>query len=106
MPLVTSEAMLLSAQRAVTRCAFNVENMEMAQAVISAAEELEAPVMVQTTPSTVRYGSLALYRANVAALAQRGKGAGGHASGPRKQLRSGRPSFAGGIYLYYDRRFP
>lgn len=74
MPLVTSEAMLLSAQKGGYAIgAFNVENMEMAQAVISAAEELEAPVMVQTTPSTVKYGGLALYRANVAVLAQKAK---------------------------------
>lgn len=74
MPLVTSEAMLLSAQKGGYAVgAFNVENMEMAQAVIAAAEELEAPVMVQTTPSTVKYGGLALYRANVAALARRAK---------------------------------
>ncbi len=74
MPLVTSEAMLLSAQKGGYAVgAFNVENMEMAQAVIAAAEELEAPVMVQTTPSTVKYGGLALYRANAAALARRAK---------------------------------
>ena len=74
MPLVTSEAMLLAAQKGGYAVgAFNVENMEMAQAVIAAAEELQAPVMIQTTPSTVRYGSLALYRANVAALAKAAK---------------------------------
>lgn len=51
--------------------AFNVENMEMVQAVVAAAEELRAPVMIQTTPGTVRYGSLALYAANVRAAAER-----------------------------------
>ena len=66
--------MLLAAQKGGYAVgAFNVENMEMAQAVIAAAEELQAPVMIQTTPSTVRYGSLALYRANVAALAKAAK---------------------------------
>lgn len=50
--------------------AFNVENMEMAQAIIGAAEELHAPVILQTTPSTVRYAGTALYLANVAALAK------------------------------------
>ena len=35
--------------------AFNVENMEMVKAVIAAAEELKAPVMLQTTPSTDVY---------------------------------------------------
>jgi tagatose 1,6-diphosphate aldolase GatY/KbaY len=50
--------------------AFNVENMEMAQAVVSAAEELGAPVILQTTPSTLRYGNLRLYRAIAGAVAE------------------------------------
>ena len=72
MPLTTSEKMLLDAQRGGYAVgAFNVENMEMAQAVIDAAEELHAPVMVQTTPGTVRYAGLDLYFANIAALAKK-----------------------------------
>lgn len=54
MALVTSREMLLDAQKhhyAVG--AFNVENMEMAQAVVAAAEELQTPVMIQTTPGTL-----------------------------------------------------
>ena len=59
MPLVTSEQMLLDAQKGGYAVgAFNVENMEMLKAVVAAAEELRAPVMLQTTPSTVRYGTL------------------------------------------------
>lgn len=70
MPLVTSEKMLLDAQAGGYAVgAFNVENMEMVRAVISAAEELNAPVMLQTTPSTVKYGTLAVYAAIVAAEA-------------------------------------
>lgn len=70
MPLVTSEAMLLKAQAGGYAVgAFNVENMEMVQAVIAAAEETHAPVILQTTPSTVKYASLALYYANAAAEA-------------------------------------
>ena len=62
MPLVTSEQMLLDAQKGGYAVgAFNVENMEMVKAVIAAAEELHAPVMLQTTPSTVKYGSLDTY---------------------------------------------
>lgn len=72
MPLATTKEMLLQAQaHGYAVGAFNVEDMEMAQAVIEAAEELKAPVIVQTTPSTVRYAGLSLYRANVAALAQK-----------------------------------
>lgn len=53
--------------------AFNIENMEMAQVVIETAERLNSPVIIQTTPSTVRYGSLELYYANVFALANKVK---------------------------------
>jgi tagatose 1,6-diphosphate aldolase GatY/KbaY len=51
--------------------AFNVENMEMVKAVIEAASELGAPVILQTTPSTVKYGKLDMYYAMVAAEARR-----------------------------------
>ena len=51
--------------------AFNVENMEMVKAVIAAAEELKAPVMLQTTPSTIKYGKLDTYAAIVKAEAER-----------------------------------
>lgn len=72
MPLVTSENMLLKAQKGGYAVgAFNVENMEMVKAVIGAAEELHAPVMLQTTPSTVKYGSLKTYQAMVAVEASK-----------------------------------
>ena len=72
MPLATTEEMLKRAQKGGYAVgAFNVENMEMAQAVIQAAVEMRAPVMIQTTPSTVKYAGLDLYYANVAALAKK-----------------------------------
>ncbi|MDO4633645.1 MAG: class II fructose-bisphosphate aldolase [Eubacteriales bacterium] len=72
MPLVTSEAMLKDAQkRGYAVGAFNCENMEMVKAIIGAAEELNAPVMLQTTPSTIKYGSLETYAAIVAAEAKK-----------------------------------
>lgn len=74
MPLVTSEKMLLDAKKGGYAVgAFNVENMEMVKAVIAAAEELNAPVMLQTTPSTVKYASLDMYAAMVAAEAKKAK---------------------------------
>lgn len=74
MALVTSEKMLIDArQGGYAVGAFNVENMEMVKAVIAAAEELEAPVMLQTTPSTVKYGTLEMYYAMVAAEAKKAK---------------------------------
>ena len=70
MPLVTSKEMLLKAQKGGYAVgAFNAENMEMVKAIIQAAEELKAPVMIQTTPSTIKYGTLETYHAIVAAEA-------------------------------------
>lgn len=72
MPLVTSKEMLLKAQQGSYAVgAFNVENMEMVKAVIAAAEELKAPVMLQTTPSTIKYGTVETYAAIVAAEAKK-----------------------------------
>ncbi|MDD3360300.1 MAG: class II fructose-bisphosphate aldolase [Hespellia sp.] len=70
MPLQTSKKMLLDAQAGGYAVgAFNVENMEMVKAVIKAAEELKAPVMLQTTPSTIKYGTVETFAAIVAAEA-------------------------------------
>ena len=70
MPLVTSKEMLLDAQKGGYAVgAFNAENMEMVKAIIEAAEELRAPVMIETTRSTVKYGTLDTYAALVAAEA-------------------------------------
>ena len=72
MPLVTSKEMLLDAQkRGYAVGAFNCENMEMVKAIIAAAENLRAPLMLQTTPSTIRYGKLDTIAAMVSAEAKR-----------------------------------
>ena len=74
MPLVTTKKMLKAAQEGHYAVgAFNVENMEMVMAVIEAAEELQSPVIMQTTPSTVKYAGLDYYLANVKAAAERAK---------------------------------
>lgn len=74
MPLVTSKQMLLDAQKGGYAIgAFNAENMEMVKAIIKAAEELKAPVMIQTTPSTVKYASLQMFVGMVAAEARDAK---------------------------------
>lgn len=74
MSFVTSEKMLLDAQKGGYAVgAFNVENMEMVMAVIAAAEELKAPLMLQTTPSTVKYAGLDMYLTNVKTAAERAK---------------------------------
>ena len=41
--------------------AFNFENMEMALAIVRAAEKMRSPAILQTTPSTVRYASLRMF---------------------------------------------
>ena len=72
MPLVTTKQMLLDAQAGNYAVgAFNVENMEMVMAVMEAAEELKSPVIMQTTPSTVKYAGLDFFLANVKAAAER-----------------------------------
>ena len=72
--LVTSKELLLDAQKnnyAVG--AFNVENMEMVMAVLAAAEEKQSPVIMQTTPGTVKYAGLDYFLANVRAAAERSR---------------------------------
>lgn len=72
MPLVTTKEILLDAQKNKYAVgAFNVENMEMVQAVVSAAVELKSPAILQTTPSTLKYASPELFYANVKAEAEK-----------------------------------
>ncbi len=69
---ITSKEMLLEAQKGGYAVgAFNAENMEMIRAIIAAAEELKSPVMIQTTPSTVRYASLETFAAITKAEAEK-----------------------------------
>lgn len=71
MALVTTKQLLLDAQKGGYAVgAFNVENMEMVQAVVAAAEELRSPVIMQTTPSTVKYANLNYFYKNVKVAAQ------------------------------------
>lgn len=72
MPLVTTKQLLLDAQKGGYAIgAFNVENMEMVQAVVAAAEELRSPVILQTTPSTVKYADVEYFYANAKAAADK-----------------------------------
>lgn len=72
MALVTTKQMLLEAQKnGYAVGAFNVENMEMVQAVVSAAEELKSPVIMQTTPGTLKYADLEYFYANAKTAAQK-----------------------------------
>ena len=72
MALVTTQEMLLDAQRnhyAVG--AFNVENLEFVMAVLAAAEETKSPVIMQTTPGTIKTAGLDYFYGMVKAAAER-----------------------------------
>ncbi|MBQ3458592.1 MAG: class II fructose-bisphosphate aldolase [Synergistaceae bacterium] len=72
--LVTSKELLADAQKHKYAVgAFNVENMEMVLAVLKAAEETKSPVIMQTTPGTVKYAGADFYFANIKAAAERVK---------------------------------
>ena len=62
--LVTTKDMLLRAQDGHYAVgAFNVESLEFVMAVIEAAEASHSPVIMQTTPGTVKYASLDYFHA-------------------------------------------
>ena len=50
--------------------AFNIENMEFAQAIIWAAAELNSPIILQTSENTLKYGTPELFRAIVDTIAK------------------------------------
>ena len=63
---VSTKQMLLDAQAGHYAVgAFNIENLEFVMAVIKAAEERRSPVILQTTPGTVKYANLGLCTAMV-----------------------------------------
>jgi len=74
MPFVTTAEMLKKAQEGGYAVgAFNAENLEMIQAIIAAAEEEKAPVMIQTTPGTLKYAGPQCFAGVVSRLARDAK---------------------------------
>ncbi len=74
MPFVTTYDMLKAAQAGGYAIgAFNAENMEMVQAIIGAAEEMNSPVIVQTTAGTLKYAPPSCYAGMVSRLAAAAK---------------------------------
>jgi len=72
MPYLNQTDLLLAAQAGGYAVgAFNAENMEILQAVVEAAEETRSPVLLQTTPSMLRYASPELFFGMANALAQK-----------------------------------
>ena len=68
---VTTKQMLLDAQAGHYAVgAFNVENLEFVMAVVRAAEERRSPVILQTTPGTIKYASLDYFAAMVRCAAE------------------------------------
>ena len=71
MPLVQSGELLKAAQAGGYAVgAFNAENMEMVQAIIAAAEEKNAPVILQTTAGTLKYAPPSAFAGLVSRLAR------------------------------------
>lgn len=72
MSLVTSKEMLVRARNdGYAVPALNVENMEMVQACVWAAEEARSPLILQTTPGTLGFASLDVFVGMVTPLAQK-----------------------------------
>lgn len=74
MPLFSAAPLLEAAQKGGYAVgAFNVENMEMVQAVIAAGEQMRAPVILQTTPGTLKYAPPSAFAGCVRGLARDAK---------------------------------
>jgi len=73
-PLTSPKELLADAYRnRYAVAAFAAHNMEMMRAVVEAAEEAGAPVILQTTPATLRYAGLELIVAMARAAAEGAK---------------------------------
>lgn len=72
MGLVTTNEMLKDAMaNNYAIAAFNIENMEMAQGVISAAVKTESPVIIATSQSSLKYAEPEVYFGFIYAMAQK-----------------------------------
>jgi len=74
MPFVTTGEMLKKARAGGYAVgAFNAENMEMVQAILAAAEAENAPVIIQTTPGTLKYAGPECFGGLMSRLARNAK---------------------------------
>ncbi len=70
MPLATSKEVLLKARaEGYAVGAFNLNNMEMAQAIVQAAEEEKSPVIIQASQGAIKYAGLEMITAMAKVLA-------------------------------------
>ena len=51
--------------------AFNIHTMEMIQAVVEEAAEMRTPVIIQTSPGTIRHAGIPFIVANVKTAAEK-----------------------------------
>jgi fructose-bisphosphate aldolase, class II len=71
LPLVTAtEVMLKARAEGYAIGAFNLNNMEMAQAIVQAAEEEQAPVFIQASQGAIKYAGLEMITAMARVLAE------------------------------------
>ncbi len=71
MPLVTSKELLQDAQaRGYAVGAFNANNMECVKAVVEAAEEERAPVILQVSQGAIKYAGLRMATTMVSTIAE------------------------------------
>ncbi|MFW5980486.1 MAG: class II fructose-bisphosphate aldolase [Halanaerobiaceae bacterium] len=74
LPLVTTKEMLIKArEESYAVGAFNANNIEMAQGIVSAAEEEEAPVIIQVSQSGGQYAGFEELGAVVKILARKAR---------------------------------
>ncbi len=70
MPLASSKDVLLKARaEGYAVGAFNLNNMEMAQAIVTAAEEEQSPVIIQASQGAIKYAGLEMITAMANVLA-------------------------------------
>lgn len=71
MPYVSAKEMLYRAREGGYAVgAFNAENMETVQAIVAAAERMNSPVMVQTTPGSIKHAGIRQFAAMARAAAE------------------------------------
>jgi fructose-bisphosphate aldolase class II len=71
MPLISSKQLLLNAlENKYAVGAFNINNLEMAKAVIEAATEENAPVIIQVSQGAINYAGISVLSKMIKALAE------------------------------------
>lgn len=102
MPLATLKEVLGIATQSKTAIpGFNIDNIEIPEAIITAAEEYHCPVILTIGQGAIQAGQMHHLADVVRPAGRRVHGPGCHASGPWSQLRANNPMPAGRLYLCY-----